>query len=76
MLAVCVDSDADLPKWWRTHEVNFTALSRPAKKSLCVPAASNPSEIVFSCSGNIVTCHRASLKPDGVDRLVLLAQNL
>lgn len=27
---------------------------------------------VFSCSGNIVTCHRASLKPGVVDRLMFL----
>ena len=33
-------------------------------------------ERVFSCSGNIVSCYRASLKPETVDRLVFLAQNL
>lgn len=74
--SACVDSDADPLKWWKEHEVAFPALSCIAKKFLCVPATSSPSERVFSCSGNIVTCHRASLKPDTVDRLVFLAQNL
>lgn len=32
--------------------------------------------VVFSTSGNVVTCHWASLKPGAVDRLVFLAQNL
>lgn len=71
-----VESDTDPLKWWKDHEVFFPSLSHLAKKYLLVPATSSPSERVFSCSGNIVTCHRASLKPDAVDRLVFLAQNL
>nr|XP_014042140.1 unnamed protein product [Salmo salar] len=71
-----VESDTDPLKWWKDHEVVFPALSHLAKKYLLLPATSSPSERVFSCSGNIVTCHRASLKPDAVDRLVFLAQNL
>ena len=71
-----VESDTDPLKWWKEHAVVFPALSHLAKKYLLVPATSSPSERVFSCSGNIVTSHRASLKPDAVDRLVFLAQNL
>ncbi|CAL9695097.1 unnamed protein product [Knipowitschia caucasica] len=74
--SICIESDADPLKWWKDHEVAFPALSRLANKYLCVPATSSPSERVFSCSGNIVTCHRASLKPESVDRLIFLAQNL
>ncbi|XP_076836729.1 E3 SUMO-protein ligase ZBED1-like [Brachyhypopomus gauderio] len=76
LLSVCVESDANPLKWWKEHAVTYPALSCLAKKYLCVPATSSPSERIFSCSGNIVTCHRASLKPDTVDRLVFLAQNL
>nr|XP_023693139.1 zinc finger BED domain-containing protein 4-like isoform X1 [Paramormyrops kingsleyae] len=71
-----VESDTDPLKWWKEHETLFPALSHLAKKYLLVPATSSPSERVFSCSGNIVTCHRASLKPETVDMLVFLAQNL
>jgi hypothetical protein len=76
LMAACIDSEANPLQWWKDHEVAFPALSCLAKKYLCVPATSSPSERVFSCSGNIVTCHRASLNPDTVDRLVFLARNL
>ncbi|XP_059916719.1 E3 SUMO-protein ligase ZBED1-like [Gadus macrocephalus] len=75
-LSSYIDSEANPLQWWKDHEVAFPALSCLAKKYLCVPATSSPSERVFSCSGNIVTCHRASLNPDTVDRLVFLARNV
>ncbi|XP_045905911.1 E3 SUMO-protein ligase ZBED1-like [Micropterus dolomieu] len=71
-----VESDTDPLKCWKDHEVVFPALSHLTKKYPLVPATSSPSERVFSCSGNIVTCHKASLNPDAIDRLVFLAQNL
>lgn len=70
------DSDTDPLRWWKAHEANYPRLSNLAKKYLCVPATSSPSERAFSASGNIVTCHRASLKPETVDRLVFLSYNL
>lgn len=42
-------------------------------KYLRVPAMSSPSERVFRTSDNIVSCHRTSLKPDTVDKLVVLS---
>lgn len=74
--SVCLESEADPLQWWQEHEVAYPALSTLAKKYLCVPATSSPSERIFSCSGNIVTCQRAALNPDTVDRLVFLAQNI
>ncbi len=71
-----VDSDADPLEWWRCHQVNFPRIAKLARQYLCIPATSAPSERAFSTGGNIVTCHRAALKPDAVDRLVFLAQNL
>lgn len=67
--SVSVDSDTDHLKWWKDHEVVFPALSHLAKRHLLVPAKSSHSESIFSYSGNIVPCHRASLKQDAVDRL-------
>ncbi|XDV25933.1 hypothetical protein PO909_029757 [Leuciscus waleckii] len=71
-----VDSDTDPLDWWRCHQTNFPRIAKLAQQYLCIPATSAPSERVFSTGGNIVTCHRAALKPDAVDRLVFLAKNL
>lgn len=53
-------SESDPLAWWKEHEQMFPNLRNLAKKYLCVPATSSPSERVFSTSGNIVTCNRAS----------------
>ncbi|KAI2666742.1 E3 SUMO-protein ligase ZBED1 [Labeo rohita] len=74
--AMETDSDTDPLQWWKLHEMNFPKLSNLAKKYLCIPATSSPSERAFSTSGNIVTCHRSVLKPETVDQLVFLAHNL
>ena len=71
-----VDSDTDPLDWWRCHQTNFPRIAKLAQQYLCIPATSAPSERVFSTGGNIVTCHRAALKPDAVDRLVFLAKNV
>jgi hypothetical protein len=71
MMSPDTDSDKDPLEWWMLHEANFPRLSKLAKKYLCIPATSAPSDRVFSTGGNIVTCHRACLKPESVDRLVL-----
>ena len=62
--------------WWKDHHTQFPILSILAKKYLSVCATSCPSERVFSTGGNIVTPHRSCLKPDKVDKLIFLAQNL
>lgn len=67
------DSEMDPLEWWKIHEGNFPRVSQLARKYLCIPATSAPSERVFSTGGNIVTCQRATLKPDKVDELVFLA---
>ncbi len=71
-----VDSDVNPLDWWKTQEIHFPRLGKLAKKYPCIPASSSPSERAFSTGGNIVTCHRATLKPDAVDRLVFLSHNL
>ncbi|XP_041841381.1 E3 SUMO-protein ligase ZBED1-like isoform X2 [Melanotaenia boesemani] len=76
LVAPDADSEMDPLQWWKVHEKTFPRLSCLAKRYLCIPATSTPSERVFSTGGNIVTCHRAALKPEAVDRLVFLARNL
>ncbi|KAM6975909.1 LOW QUALITY PROTEIN: uncharacterized protein LKV04_015176 [Tautogolabrus adspersus] len=48
------DSDTDPLRWWKAHEANYPRLSNLAKKYLCVPASSSPSEIAFSASVNVI----------------------
>lgn len=74
--ALEVDGEANPLDWWRLHEANFPRVASLARRYLCIPATSAPSERAFSTGGNIVTCHRAVLKPENVDRLVFLAKNL
>ncbi|KAK0151881.1 Zinc finger BED domain-containing protein 1 [Merluccius polli] len=76
LITPTIDGEQDPLAWWRVHNVNFPWLSKLARKYLCIPATSAPSERLFSASGNIVTCQRASLKPAKVDMLVFLAKNL
>ncbi|XP_052413836.1 E3 SUMO-protein ligase ZBED1-like [Carassius gibelio] len=70
-----IHSEQDPLAWWGIHKVNFPHLSKLAEKYLCVPATSTPSERLFSTPGNVVTCQRASLKPNKVDMLVFLSKN-
>ncbi|XP_051805338.1 E3 SUMO-protein ligase ZBED1-like isoform X1 [Acanthochromis polyacanthus] len=70
------DSEENPLDWWRQHHAHFPTLSKVAKKYLCVPATSSPSERVFSSGGNVVTCLRSCLKPEMVNMLVFLSKNL
>lgn len=62
--------------WWRGHASELPHLARVARKLLCIPATSMPSERVFSASGQIVSTQRALLKPDKVNMLTFLHFNL
>lgn len=76
LLSPTIDSEADPLAWWKLHQVSYAQLSKLARKYLCIPATSSPSERLFSTSGNVVTCQRTCLKPSKVNMLVFLAKNL
>lgn len=76
LLTPPIDKEGDPLAWWKVHKLIFPRLARLARKYLCIPVTSSPSERLFSTSGNIVTCQRTCLKPAKVDRLVFLAKNL
>ena len=76
LMTPAIDGEDDPLAWWRVYEISYTQLSTMARKYLCVPATSAPSERLFSTGGNIVTCTRSSLKPAKVIMLVFLAKNL
>ena len=71
-----LDISEDPLEWWKSESIRYPVLAKLARKYLCICATSVPSERVFSCGGNIVCDKRTCLKPERVDHLVFLAQNL
>lgn len=63
-------------KWWRDNEVTFPLLSRLAHRYLCIPGTSVAAERVFSTAGYVVAAKRSTLKPEPVDQLMVLHNNL
>ncbi len=76
LMSPAIDGEQDPLAWWKEHRVNFPRLSKLARKYLCIPATSSPSERLSSAGGNIVTCERSCLKLAKVDMLVFLAKHL
>ncbi len=62
--------------WWKANSFRYPILCHVAKKYLCVPATSVPSERAFSSAGHIVNKKRACLHPSSVNMLVFLSENL
>ena len=62
--------------WWRENAIRFAKLQRLARKYLCIPGSSVPSERLFSKAGQLVSERRNRLKPKNVDILLFLNHNL
>ncbi|KAK6181734.1 hypothetical protein SNE40_009530 [Patella caerulea] len=62
--------EADPLLWWRENGLHLPILCRLARKYLCIPATSSPSERLFNTSGQVVNCKRTCLKPHKVNMLV------
>lgn len=58
--------------WWKLNEGNFPYLSVLARRYLCIPATSAPSERVFSAAGLTIAKTRASIHPDNAADLIFL----
>lgn len=71
-----ISSDADPLAWWKAHVQELPLLGNVARKFLCIPATSVPSERVFSSSGHIISPHRSKLNPGKVNMLTFLHHNL
>ena len=61
--------------WWKLHHGQFPLMQKLARKYLCCCATSVSSERVFSTGGRVVN-GRICLKPEKVNELIFLAQNL
>uniref|UniRef100_A0A8C4GRK4 HAT C-terminal dimerisation domain-containing protein n=1 Tax=Dicentrarchus labrax TaxID=13489 RepID=A0A8C4GRK4_DICLA len=67
--------ESGLLGWWKKNQDRYPSLARVAKRLLCIPATSTPSERIFSKAGFIVNKARSCLLPKNVDMLVFLAHN-
>ena len=76
LLTPDVDPDTNPLEGWKRHQPNFPRLSGLAKEYLSIPATSAPSKRVFSVGGALLHATGHFLKPEVVDRLVLLAKNV
>ena len=61
--------------WWRDHSGIYPMIARLAKRVLCIPATSTPSERIFSLAGNIVSNKRSQLSHSSIDHLIFLNTN-
>ncbi|GET51784.1 zinc finger BED domain-containing protein 1-like [Rhizophagus irregularis DAOM 181602=DAOM 197198] len=61
--------------WWSVNEVTLSVLAQIARKYLSIPAASMPSERLFSDAGNHISARRTRLSPDLVDKMLFLKKN-
>lgn len=70
-----IDISEDPLQWWKENEKRYPRFAKLAKKFLCIPATSVPSERMFSCSGNVITDKRTCLSGDHAEQLTFLHMN-
>lgn len=56
-----LDREGNPLKWWKENEKFYLRLSKVAKKYLCIPATSSPSERAFSAGGGC--CYLLAVLP-------------
>lgn len=66
------ESKLVVQKFWKENEKNFPKLYILARKKLCVPATSGPSERTFSGSGRTIDPRRTNIKPKILDDLLYI----
>ena len=62
-------------QWWQNNQKSFPVLFELARKYLCIPATSVPSERLFSDAGNQICEERNRLKASTVTELLFLKRN-
>ncbi|KAK3872140.1 hypothetical protein Pcinc_022761 [Petrolisthes cinctipes] len=62
-------------EFWKMHSLEYPRLSAIAKKYLCIPATSVPSERLFSKAGELVSAKRSRLKAKNINMFLFLNKN-
>ncbi|KAH6937319.1 hypothetical protein HPB50_026731 [Hyalomma asiaticum] len=73
-LSAC--SESELLEFWKGKEKNYPKLAELARKILAIPATSASSERNFSAAGYVMQEQRTRLKPESMDNLSFLHDNL
>ena len=63
-------------EWWAKNEKFYPRLSVLAKRYICIPASSVPSERIFSLCGTLVSKKRARMNHDNINLIVFLNRNM
>uniref|UniRef100_A0A3P8RUH3 BED-type domain-containing protein n=1 Tax=Amphiprion percula TaxID=161767 RepID=A0A3P8RUH3_AMPPE len=63
-------------QWWKQNEGRFKQLAKHARKFLCAPPSSVPSERIFSEVSTIYECKRSRLTGEHAEQLCFLHHNL
>ncbi|KAF0705456.1 Uncharacterized protein FWK35_00037425, partial [Aphis craccivora] len=61
--------------WWKENSSRYPNILKLAKKYLCIPSTSTPSERAFSTAGNIITAKRNCLSGETAKWLIFLSHN-
>ena len=69
-------ANEDILQWWKNNAQILPQLSIIAKQIFAVPASSAPSERCFSSAGFIIQERRSCLKPEIVDAILFLHNNM
>lgn len=62
--------------WWKEHAAQYPRIKELAKKYLCSPASSVPSERLFSKAGELISLRRSNLSENKVNMILFLNKNL
>ncbi|KAG8236720.1 hypothetical protein J437_LFUL014215 [Ladona fulva] len=73
---VAYRQEKDPLNFWYKYEVNMPLVSKMAKKYLCIPTTSVPSERLFSKAGQICSDLRSRIKSTKVDKLLSINSNI
>ncbi|KAG8234739.1 hypothetical protein J437_LFUL000975 [Ladona fulva] len=68
--------EQDPLNFWYKYEANMPLVSKMAKKYLCIPATSVPSERLFSKAGQTCSDLRSRIKSTNFDKLLFINSNI